>query len=97
MARARRQVLVRATLAQRKGSVKDVQGVLGHSTPHTTMNVYMQEIEAGVKQTLEAIYSELTSGPKQGSSVVKGKNLVRFGTVGILDGRQVIDWQGLGA
>ena len=50
-----------ATLAQTKGGVKDVQGVLGHSRADTTVNVYMQQIEAGVKQTLDAIYSELTT------------------------------------
>jgi integrase len=49
-----------ATLAQTKGGVKDVQGVLGHSKVDTTVNVYMRQIEAGVKQTLDAIYSELT-------------------------------------
>jgi integrase len=50
-----------ATLAQTKRGVKDVQGVLGHSKADTTVNVYMQQIEAGVKQTLDAIYSELTT------------------------------------
>jgi integrase len=40
-----------ATLAQTKGSIKDVQGILGHSKADTTVNVYMQEIEASVKQT----------------------------------------------
>ena len=45
-----------ATLAQTKGCVKNVQGVLGHSKVDTTVNVYMQPIEAGVKQTLDAIY-----------------------------------------
>ena len=50
-----------ATLAQTKGGVKDVQGVLGHSKADTTVNVYMQPIEASVKQTLDAIYSELTT------------------------------------
>ena len=49
-----------AALAQTKGGVKDVQGVLGHSKADTTVNVYRQPIEAGVKQTLDAIYSELT-------------------------------------
>jgi integrase len=50
-----------ATLAQTKGGVKDVQGVLGHSKADTTVNVYMQPIEASVKQTLDAISSELTT------------------------------------
>jgi integrase len=53
-----------ATLAQTKGGIKDVQGVLGHSKADTTVNVYMQSIEAGVKQTLDAIYLELTAKPK---------------------------------
>ena len=53
-----------ATLAQTKGSVKDVQGILGHSKADTTVNVYMQQIEDGVKQTLDAIYSELKARPK---------------------------------
>ena len=34
---------------------------------------------------------------KTGCSIVKGKNLVRFGTVGVCGGRQVIDLKGLGA
>jgi hypothetical protein len=53
-----------ATLAQSKGSVKDVQEVLGHAKADTTANVYMQPIEEGVKQTLDAIYAELTARPK---------------------------------
>jgi len=53
-----------ATLAQTKGSVKDVQGILGHSKADTTVNVYMQPIEESVKQTLEAIYAELMARPK---------------------------------
>ena len=35
-----------ATLAQKKGTVKDVQGVLRHSRTATTVDVYMQEIRA---------------------------------------------------
>ena len=53
-----------ATLAQTKGNVKDVQGVLGHSKPDITANVYMQQIESGVRQTLDAIYSELVAKPE---------------------------------
>ena len=53
-----------ATLAQTKGSVKDVQGVLGHSKPDITANVYMQQIEEGVRRTLDAIYSELVAKPE---------------------------------
>jgi len=53
-----------ATLAQAKGNVKDVQGILAHTKADTTVNVYMQPIEEGVKQTLDAIYAELTARPK---------------------------------
>jgi hypothetical protein len=35
---------------------------LGHSKADTTVNVYMQQIEAGVK--LNAIYAELTAKPE---------------------------------
>jgi len=37
---------------------KDVHAILGHDT---TVNVYTQPIEAGVRQTLDAIYSELVA------------------------------------
>lgn len=50
-----------ATLAQTKGGVKDVQGILGHSKPDLTASVYMQPIDAQVLQTLDAIYAELTA------------------------------------
>jgi integrase len=58
-----------ATLAQKKGSVKDVQGVLGHAKADATVNVYMQPIEESVKLTLDAIYAELT-GPREPAMVV---------------------------
>jgi integrase len=54
-----------ATLAQTKGSVKDVQAILGHSKPDITATVYMQPIEEGVRQTLDAIFAELTAEPKE--------------------------------
>jgi hypothetical protein len=50
-----------------------------------------------VKLRQEAIYSELTARPKFVGGIKKTKNLVRFGTVGILDGPQVIVPQGQGA
>lgn len=53
-----------ATLAQTKGSIKDVQGILGHTKADTTVNVYMQSIEASVKETQEAIYAELKAPVK---------------------------------
>src|SRR5713226_636323 len=39
-----------ATLAQKKGTVKDVQGVLRHSRTSTTTDVYMQEIPESVQK-----------------------------------------------
>jgi integrase len=86
-----------ATLAQTKGNVKDVQGILGHSKADTTANVYMQTIEESVKQTLDAIYRELTARAETGGSIVNARNLVRFGTVGVEGNPQVIDPQGQGA
>src|ERR1017187_5768995 len=38
-----------ATLAQKMGTVKDVQGILRHSRAGTTTDVYMQEIPEGVR------------------------------------------------
>jgi hypothetical protein len=48
-----------ATLAQKKGTVKDVQGVLRHSRTATTTDVYMQEIPASVQATVNSIHREL--------------------------------------
>jgi integrase len=48
-----------ATLAQKKGTVKDVQGVLRHSRTATTTDVYMQEIPESVQATVNAINQEL--------------------------------------
>ena len=45
-----------------------MKGVLGHSKADTTVNVFMQEIEVGVKQTLDAIYSALTTPEVAGGS-----------------------------
>ena len=53
-----------ATLAQKLGSVKDVQAVCGHSRPDITADVYMQVIESSVKHTLDAIYCELVARPE---------------------------------
>jgi integrase len=54
-----------ATLAQKKGTVKDVQGVLRHSRTATTTDVYMQEIPESVQATVNSIHSELR--PKSAS------------------------------
>jgi len=48
-----------ATLAQKKGTVKDVQGLLRHSRAATTTDVYMQEIPKSVQATVDSINSEL--------------------------------------
>jgi integrase len=45
-----------ATLAQKKGTVKDVQGVLRHSRTATTTDVYMQKIPESVQATVNSIY-----------------------------------------
>ncbi len=48
-----------ATLAQKKGTVKDVQGVLRHSRTATTTDIYMQEIPESVQSTINSINREL--------------------------------------
>ena len=48
-----------ATLAQKKGTIKDVQGVMRRSRTATTTDVYMQEIPASVQSTINSINSEL--------------------------------------
>ncbi len=45
-----------ATLAQRKGTVKDVQGMMRHSRVATTTDVYMQELPEGVRATVDSIH-----------------------------------------
>jgi integrase len=62
-----------ATLAQKKGTVKDVQGLLRHSRAATTTDVYMQEIAEGVRTTVEAINKELRKRRKSGGA---GKSFV---------------------
>ena len=53
-----------ATLAQKKGTVKDVQGLLRHSRAATTTDVYMQEIPESVEATINAIHAELRMKPE---------------------------------
>jgi integrase len=48
-----------ATLTQKKGTVKDVQGLLRHSRAATTTEAYMQEIPESVQATVDAINAEL--------------------------------------
>jgi integrase len=48
-----------ATLAQGKGSVKDIQAHLRHSKADTTANEYMQELPESVGRMVESMYDEL--------------------------------------
>src|ERR1700730_1356983 len=73
-----------ATLAQKKGTVKDVQGVLRHSRAATTTDVYMQEIPKSVRATVDSINKELrkrsTPVRKRKASVVnEGLTASQFG------------------
>src|ERR1022692_2899463 len=61
-----------ATLAQKKGTVKDVQGLLRHSRAATTTDVYMQTIPESVQATVNSIHLELRkSSEKERRKVVK--------------------------
>jgi hypothetical protein len=51
-----------ATLARKKGDVKDMQGVMRHSRTATTTDVYMQQLPEGVRETVNSIHQELKSG-----------------------------------
>jgi hypothetical protein len=55
-----------------------VQGILGLSNADTTVKVYMQAIEASVKQTQDAIYAELTTRPTIGGEYQENG---KFGTL----------------
>jgi len=64
-----------ATLAQKKGTVEDIQGLLRHSRIATTTDVYMQEIRESVQKTVDAISPELRFLPnleevRRGTSVL---------------------------
>jgi len=48
-----------ATLAQKKGSVKEIQAHLRHAKADTTANEYMQELPESVKQMVDSVYGEL--------------------------------------
>jgi integrase len=54
-----------ATLAQTKGTVKSVQGVLRHSRLATTTDVYMQQMPEVVAATVDAICEELRKKDEQ--------------------------------
>ena len=53
------------TLAQKKGSVKDIQAHLRHSKADTIANEYMQELPESVKQMVDSMYVELKVGRKR--------------------------------
>ena len=55
-----------ATLAQKKGTVKDVQGLMRHSRTATTTDVYMQEIPESVQATVNSINTELRIARQKG-------------------------------
>jgi len=61
-----------ATLAQKKGTVKDVQGILRHARPGTTTDVYMQEIPESVRATVNSIHTELRSGESKSRQASEG-------------------------
>ncbi|WP_216845152.1 hypothetical protein [Granulicella sp. S156] len=54
-----------ATLAQKKGTVKVVQGLMRHSRTATTTDVYMQEIPESVQSTMNSINLELRQMPSK--------------------------------
>ncbi len=60
-----------ATLAQNKGTVKDIQGVLRHSRTATTTDVYMQEIPESVQSTINSINLELRKSSAQSPETPK--------------------------
>ena len=68
-----------ATLAQKKGTIKDVQGVMRHSRTATTTDVYMQEIPASVQSTINSINSELRKSDAKTRK--KSKELAPAGAV----------------
>jgi integrase len=49
-----------ATLAQGKGSVKDVQSLLRHKNPDTTASTYMQSVPESVRRMTNEMYEGLT-------------------------------------
>jgi integrase len=63
-----------ATLAQKKGTVKDVQSILRHSRTATTTDVYMQELPEGVRATVNSIHKELRTGRGGGGAVATSRS-----------------------
>lgn len=84
-----------ATLAQKKGTIKDVQGVMRYSRTATTTDVYMQEIPESVQATANSINPELrkSSGKNHRKRV---KPLRRLRLVGREEARRCLGEGGLG-
>ena len=53
-----------ATLAQHKGSVKDVQSLLRHREADTSANVYMQAIPESARKMVNSVYDDLVKTEK---------------------------------
>lgn len=65
-----------ATVAQKKVTLKDVQGVMQHSRTVTTTDAYMQEIPASVQSTINSINREL-----RGSLATNPEKPAQTGTI----------------
>jgi hypothetical protein len=63
-----------ATLAQKKGTVKDVESILRHSRTATTTDDYMQELPEGVRATVNSIHSQLKTGTGGGGAVATSRS-----------------------
>ena len=63
-----------ATLAQKKGIMKGVQGILRHARPGTTTDVYMQEIPESVRARVNSIHTELKSDEGKRRRASEGAN-----------------------
>jgi hypothetical protein len=85
-----------ATLAQTKGGVKDVQGVLGQQGRHYGERLHAADRSECETDTRCDLLGVDDTG-NEGGVVKLFENLVRFGTVGFFDGRQVIESKDLGA
>ena len=65
-----------ATLAQRMGSVKDIQAHLRHSRPDTTAHEYMQELPDSVQEMVGSVYAKLATGEGERKLLQQPKQLL---------------------
>jgi integrase len=77
-----------ATLAQKKGTVKDAQGLLRHSRAAPTTDVYMQEIPESVEATVNAINAELRVKPEEIQARTENVSAICYQPIG----REVRKW-----